>query len=141
MRFPRGWSRWEPLHEAVDSARVGTGAGAYVIRARGFTLHRAVGTDPEGVLDIGESGRLRNRLRKFLVCATNRGATGHMAGWRYAYLKLARHFPLDRLEVRWIGVNDKDDAYKEECRLLREYVRKHFELPPLNYKFNWQSEW
>lgn len=110
-----------------------------MIRVRGRPIHRVVGIDEDGILDIGESGRLRGRLRSFLKCAATRGTAGHMAGWRYAYLRFARHFPLTELEVRWRHFPTKAEAYNEEGRLLAAYVAAHFELPPLNYKFNWQN--
>ena len=137
MRFDRKWTGWCPLSSVIGE--VETAPGAYVVRVRNQSFNRFVGTDKLGILDIGETGNLRSRLRDFIKCAKNPKATGHMAAWRYSYLGLGRMFPLDELEVRWSICKDKEEAVKKEAEVMRKYVDKHYELPPLNYKFNWSE--
>lgn len=132
-----GWTGWENLLE-VDLKRVTTGPGAYVI-ATDRLLRRAVGEDELGILDIGETGALRNRFRKFLLCSGTQRERGHMAGWRYCFFCLDRHFKRSRLRVRWIDADAKVAAHAIEGQVLLTYLRNHSELPPLNYKFNWSS--
>jgi len=94
-------------------------------------------------MDIGETGKggatLRKRIERLRWCATERGVTGHMAGWRYAFFRLERHFPVDSLRIRWIGTSTKQEAYAFEGRVMLTYLLRHCELPPLNYKFNWSA--
>jgi hypothetical protein len=130
------WTGWYPLGE-LDWSLVPNGPGAYVIAAS-QPINRAVNTDPEGYLDIGESGSLANRLWSFQRCITQRGTTGHMAGWRFAFFRFERQFPHAELRVRWRATGDKQEAYAAEGQVLLGYLRRHGELPPLNYKFNWQ---
>lgn len=132
-----GWSDWASF-DSLDFKRVSVGSGAYVIVANS-ALRRVVGTDTEGILHVGEATKLRERIRCFLRCAgsSNASITGHMAGWRFSYLKMASVFPLQRLRVRWKATATKEDAYSLEGDILRRYSAIHFELPPLNYKFNW----
>ena len=136
-----GWTDWQPV-PGLDLSDVPCSPGAYAI-STGTTIQRAVGADHLGLLDIGEAGRgsstLRGRLEKFRICATNRGAEGHMAGWRYSFFHFDRHFPWTKLRVRWCATSTKEDAYALEGRLLLTYVLRHSELPPLNYKFNWSA--
>ena len=120
---------------SFDFQRVTTGAGAYVI-ATDRPLNRAIGSDEDGILDVGESMHLRQRLRRFRRCAMNRLKKGHMAGRRYASLRLERHFPLDSLRVRWTAAESKDDANRIEGIVMLRYLQRHGELPPLNYSFN-----
>jgi hypothetical protein len=131
-----GWSDWQSL-VGIDFHSIPQGPGAYVI-ATGQPLSRAIGTDPDGFLDIGESVGLSQRLYDFVRCATKRGDEGHMAGWRYAFFHFDRHYPFESLRVRWLETDTKEDAYRAEGRLMLEYLNRHSELPPLNYKFNWK---
>jgi hypothetical protein len=132
-----GWSDWTPITIIADT-EVPIGPGAYIIAAR-KAVPRAIGIDAEGILTIGESERLRGRLLDFIRCASTKGETGHMAGWRYAFFGFDRYYPLRDLYVRWIATSSKETAYEEEGRLLLQYLRRHSELPPLNYKFNWSQ--
>ena len=130
------WTDWQAF-DALDWSLVPKGPGAYVIAAS-QPINRAVNTDLDGYLDVGESNNLANRLRGFLRCATQRGTTRHMAGWRFAFFRFERQFPHAGLRVRWRATASKQEAYAAEGQVLLGYLRRHCELPPLNYKFNWQ---
>ena len=82
----KSWSEWKRLSE-VDWKTIPSGPGVYVIAVK-RKLHRALGSDEEGILDIGQSKRLRSRLRRFWLCAGDSNLTGHMAGWRFAHHKM-----------------------------------------------------
>lgn len=131
-----GWTDWLPLVHSIPQAPATP--GAYMIAAR-RALNRAVGRDVEGILGIGESDNLNRRLRDFLGCARGTKAAGHMAGYRYNLFGYSRVFPLESLWICWCGVGNKDEAYALEGKMLSEYLAQHYELPPLNYKFNWSE--
>ena len=130
-----GWTEWTRL-EGLDFREICIESGAYVLSV-GKPINRAVGVDSIGLLDVGESSGLRNRIRTFVRCATQYGQEGHMAGWRYAFLRSVRHFPFEELQIRWIGTASKQEAREIECRIMLTYIARHGELPPLNYSFNW----
>lgn len=134
------WDGWEPewlkLTEHHKSAPAVP--GAYIICAD-RPIARAVGTDENGILTVGESANLRRRLSDFVRCAGREGATGHMAGWRFARSPFGTVFPLESLWVSWYPTIDKTAAYAKEGELLALYLAEHFELPPLNYKSNWHK--
>lgn len=65
---------------------------------------------------------------------------GHMAGWRFEFFRFGRYSPLSSLRIRWSAAKSKKAAYAAKGQILFEYVEQHGELPPLNYKFNW-NEW
>ncbi len=139
--FTKGWSDWKDLTTAAIDA-VPASCGAYQVRAvnekrRQRVIPRCFGEDPEGLLGIGESQNLRSRLNALLRCMSDREQAGHMAGWRYAFLEMGKIFPLELVQFRYRVVASKDAAYELEGELLHAYVGRHFELPPLNYKFNW----
>jgi hypothetical protein len=143
-RFTRDWK----VLARVQGGEVPDRPGVYLLAApsaTGSLVPRAVGrllaTDPNGVLDIGEATNLRSRLRSLHECATTRGVTGHMAGWRLGTLDLLKRLECTGgdLLVSWCCVADKRDAYEWEGWLLRTYFELFGELPPLNYKFNWSA--
>ena len=103
-----------------------------------MTIDRCVGIDSEGLLLVEESKTLRARIRKLHKCVNDPYNDSHVAGWRYRYLGMEQHFPEDLLQIRFKACGSKDEASREEARLMREYIAEHFELPPLNYKRNWK---
>jgi hypothetical protein len=130
------WTDWTALG-TLDWSLVPKAPGAYIIAAS-QSISRAVGTDSDGYLDVGESQNLANRLWSFHQCATRPGTTGHMAGWRFAFFRFGQRFPYGMLRVRWRATATKQEAYAAEGQVLLGYLRRHCELPPLNYKFNWK---
>lgn len=135
-----GWSNWHDLsiEHGFGFVNAPRKPGCYVISA-GKPIHRAVGTDEHGILTIGESDVLQRRLGVFASCALTPGAEGHSAGYRFAILKFAKQFPFSELRVRWKMTETKDLAYNLEGSMLMSYLLQHFELPPLNYQFNWST--
>jgi hypothetical protein len=121
------WTAWTPL-DPLEWSSMPTGPGAYIIAAP-QPITRAVGTDLHGYLDVGESAILNTRLWGFRRCATQRGTTGHMAGWRYAFFHFDRQFPFTTLRVRWRKTITKEEAYAAEGQVLLGYLRRHCEPP------------
>ncbi|MNP37680.1 hypothetical protein D3C76_1311410 [compost metagenome] len=113
--------------------------GVYIVCAD-RAIARAVGIDDNGILTVGESDNLKRRLAAFVRCAGSKGATGHMAGWRFNFASFEKMFPLDTLYVSWFPTVDKAAAYAKEGEMLGLYLAEHYELPPLNYKFNWSPQ-
>lgn len=135
-----GWSEWYslPVQQGFSFVNAPRKPGAYVIAAE-HPINRAVGTDEHGILTVGESEDLHRRVLAFATCAISRGGEDHIAGWRYALLRFARHFPFSSLRIRWKTTNSKRDANALEGAMLLAYLSQHLELPPLNYKFNWSQ--
>lgn len=131
------WTDWELLLKA-DLSRIPNGPGAYMIAAR-KSINRAYGKDVEGILDVGESGHLRGRIKSFIACAKGNQRSGHMAGWRFHRFKFDSKFPLNSLYISWHTAETKEEAYRLEEQILESYLEQHSELPPLNYKYNWAS--
>lgn len=134
----KGWTEdWVKLAECYSSAPAS--AGAYII-CGDRAINRAVGIDDLGILTIGESSNLRKRLSAFVGCAQNSRGAGHMAGWRFNNSSFQKVFPLKTLLVSWCVLPDKAAAYAKEGEMLALYLAEHYELPPLNYKFNWPKQ-
>ena len=122
---------------------VPTSEGVYQIRcAPGgmpIRVNRIMGPDPDGILYIGQSERLRSRIRTFWRAAksdirsTRTPHPPHSGGITYAVCRYAEKFPLDGLQVRWAQVKDSKHI---EGGLLAWYVEKFIDGPPLNLNLN-----
>lgn len=115
---------------------VTSGAGIYRIRAfnlRGnaMPIPRARDSDPEGILTIGESADLSNRLSTFLGRARG-NAYSHSAADVYYSWNLSRLWKLDLLRFDFIHVVDKAAAERLELQALDDYRERFFDSPPLN---------
>lgn len=135
------WGDWRRLTETTI-AGIPALPGAYALALPGGRgIQRLLDLDPHGVLDIGESDGLADRVWSLRGCMANPGATGHMAGWRLGALGLLKKIGCEPSELRiaWAPTRSKEEAYAEEGRAMRYYFEVFGELPPLNYKFNWSS--
>lgn len=133
------WRKWSKPRRLFDGDRLLSGVpaspGAYIISV-GRPLHRALGIDNRGIIDIGESKNLHSRIGSFVRCASSPDVFGHMAGVRFSRIRAERHFPLSELQIAWNATNSKTKAVELEADALSWYVEHYLELPPLNYKFN-----
>lgn len=137
MYLPAG--TWQSLHPgpAVEAR-----PGVYVIRIvnpsdrSAWRISRLLDADPAGVLSIGQSSNLEKRRRNFISGVTK--CYGHSEG-NLLHL-VARHandaerFGDDVLAaIEWMfEYVEGDDAEPHEERLLKQYVRRFGEPPPLN---------
>ena len=128
----KAFSRWMPLKQKAFE-KIPKEPGAYLVRCRNHPTNRLLGLDQEGVLDIGESGNLRRRIKLFQACIEGQKRL-HCAGRRFHRLGLARHFPIKELEFKWCITEDKESAMDLEGELLKDYENTFGELPPLNSK-------
>ena len=94
-------------------------------------LNRVLGTDEEGVLYIGKSENLRERLRMlWRVLNAKLKATAHTFGTKYNdNKKLREAFPLKSLYVSFRITNEPKSL---ESELLYKYFSKYGEVPPFN---------
>lgn len=130
--------RWEGpvLLTGDDWPGVRPKAGVYRIRifdgaGRPIAIPRALGTDADGVLDIGEAQDLERRLCEFLGRARGKSYP-HSAAAEYASWELSAHWPLERLHFDFFHVQDKKTAEQAELEALDEYRARFYDRPPLN---------
>lgn len=116
--------------------------GGYIIRIEGRKIHRFGGIDVLGIIDIGQSNHLWNRINQFHRCLgmQDRDKCGHMAGWRFRWLELSIDFSVEKLRVAWRNTKDNERPDDVEAKAMRCYINLFKELPPLNYKFNWSKD-
>ena len=114
--------------------------GVYYIRwlnkrGKPAPIGRILGTDPDGTLYIGMTGKGRasglcNRLWTFWDKAS--GRQGAHSGAKRFLRNLSEHASIDDLEYCHRQVANRKEALRVEKECLRHYEKKWGELPPLN---------
>ncbi len=98
-------------------------------------IARANGVDSEGVLYIGMTTKsLKGRITRFYQCASTPERAGHIAGWNYRENLFSEIFPFDKLKVRWRVIPNAGKCSAHERNLLKNYLLKYKDKPPLNFK-------
>jgi excinuclease UvrABC nuclease subunit len=94
-------------------------------------LNRLLNIDENGILYIGKSSNLRDRLRMlWRTIQPDLKATAHTFGRRYKEIStLHTAYPISSLAITFSLVENPD---KEESNLLRNYCEKFGEVPPFN---------
>ncbi len=119
-----GWTDWMHFY-TLDLKTVPNQAGAYVLSTT-RPINRAIKTDPMGILDIGETGKgsetLRKRVTNLRRCMTQRGSRGHMAGWRFAFFRFERHFSHDSRGI-FLTIRYASGGYPQTPRRLHRIMR------------------
>lgn len=129
------WMDWKPIETASERAE----PAAYriaLLDAAGtpYPINRMLGTDLAGLLSIGRTNSMESRRRQFLSGMTR--CYGHSEGnllhllLRFSRLKDA--VPNARIVYQFVGVDTEGEARIVEARLLKDYLVRHGELPPLN---------
>ena len=128
------WSRWSDLTARCPQ----NGPAVYEIRvcASGIPLRvgRFLRTDMRGILCIGMTTNVRRRIRDFIK-GLSRGLGHSEANLLH---RLEQATALGRLiwrrsyEYRFIAVDSKTEACRLEERLIKRYVKRFGEVPPLN---------
>lgn len=98
-------------------------------------IHRLLGTDNNGIMVIGFSKNLSNRLDAFYksIRPITEYKTGfHGEGVRFCKLKLYKIFKVERFLFRYKTTKTIKKAKKLEALELEKYQWLYGELPPLN---------
>jgi hypothetical protein len=130
----REWKRFETFKDLPNPA-TGLGCGVYQIRAafengQPVTIHRAIGSDPDGILYIGE-GNLEGRVGLLLNIYRDDAKPHHH------FIDTFRHYGFDRiadrqhLQIRWA---ECDQCARIENELIEVYRKKYGDNPPGNIR-------
>lgn len=129
------WSEWIPI-EVVPEYR---GPATYEIRIvrnrKPSPIKRWCGTDQRGIVCIGE-GNPKLRSGHFYYTAVMGKQAPHPGGRLYSMLKrrakLRSKIGSHQFEFRYCPVKSKTQGEKLQAILLKKYLMKFGELPPLN---------
>ena len=130
MVFDSSWSDW---HSVAGGYSVPTESGVYCVRAsqdgkHALPIQRALGVDREGIVYVGESRNLLDRIGR-LWWITDDNAQDHqhhslIESW--LYYDLDRLIPRTQLQIRWKPcLNHK----AQESKLINDYKRAFGDIP------------
>lgn len=106
-------------------------------------ISRFLDADKRGLLTIGETGSMESRRKQFISAIEKHSnhSEGNLLYHLLRHTPLNKRFPNHRLEYRFYSETDK----AAEARLIKIYIRKFGEVPPLNSAIpdrdgNWKPE-
>ena len=133
------WTNWKRFAKE-NLNRCPESPGVYYIRwvnkrGKPVPIGRILGTDPEGTVYIGMTGKgngsgLCNRLWTFWDKAS--GRAGAHSGAKRFRRNLVKHASIDDFEFCHRRASSREDARRIEIACLRDYEKTWGELPPLN---------
>ena len=132
------WSRLADL-AASNFNNVPKSSGIYILRwskeGKPVSIGRLNDTDDKGILYIGSTKILRNRVRK-LWKAVNQKPNNHTISKTIIFCKVFDLIGLDEYEITWEELTKLKDARGQEWAAIDAYSVKHKEPPPLNLQLN-----
>ena len=125
---------WFPITSRENPATDIRRAGVYRVRATtapgvAKRICRACKDDDEGVVYIGSSKSLVNRIGELLDREGHAGTHSFLGNFNL--YRLDRICPRELLEIQWYECGNPE---AQEERLLDEYKRRFGDLPPGNLK-------
>lgn len=97
-------------------------------------IPRFLKADKEGVLCIGYTSNMETRRKRFkrgyLTCKGH--SEGNLLYLLREYSGLRRKYPQTHLEYQYMKKSSKAKSKGEEERLIKKYVKRYGEAPPLN---------
>lgn len=128
------WSNWR----SIDNPSRRVGAAVYKIRVaiakHPMKISRFLGVDRTGLLSIGMTGQMEARRKQFLS-GVKKGK-GHSEGNLFhlllAHAGVEKKLGSFRLEYSFQPMRTRKSAARLEADLLKRYVRRFGEAPPLN---------
>ncbi len=129
------WSDWQPLREESNHE----GAAVYELRMvrsenNPVSIPRFLSCDKNGLLSIGSTTCMESRRKQF-ICGREKcygHSEGNLLHLLIKHTSLDERFPGYGLEFRYCPAANESEAKAAEDRLIKGYVCKCGETPPLN---------
>ena len=130
------WSQDYPVFNNTYNLKMRNKAGVYRIRAfkehgKPFPIHRLGGVDSLGILHIGKSKNLKNRINFFRQSSEGKNDSHH-AGYEFYIWDFKKIIPLNNLRFDYIETPTEQEALRMERLLHKEYREQFFDRPPLD---------
>jgi hypothetical protein len=128
-------SEWKPLLSSTRHSNAAVYQVRIVIGKQALAIPRFLGNDADGVLTIGEAGNLEKRRKQF-IRAMDENRAKHSEGKLLYYIlqhsSLLNIHPRPDFEFRFRKEVNKPSAKQSEEKLIKAYILKFGEPPPLN---------
>ena len=127
------WGKWQAIEGIYHNMDLLDKKGLYQIRMvdmgnKPLPIPRIGGIDPDGIIYIGKTKRLRRRIEAFLG---GRHSGGGMYFRVYRRLKRREPYREHSLQFRVMAGTDNNITTRER-EMLQRYLRRFCELPPFN---------
>jgi len=128
------WTSWRKL----ETSTIFNGPGVYKIRllieGNPLTIPRFLGEDRSGLLSIGVSGNLEYRRQQFITGLRKgrRHSEGNLLYLLKRYAALERKVGPCSFHYAFCSSNHRRTAEHLEGKLIKQYVKRYGEVPPLN---------
>ena len=132
--MPKKWSRWVPIER--PSKR--TGPAVYRVRLylgkKPASLSRFLNVDDKGMLCIGMTSNMEDRRSQFEqgVSGKPKHSEARLLYRLETSTNLTRCYPQREYQYSFKPVRTEARAKRLEQLLIKQYVKKHGEVPPLN---------
>ena len=128
------WSSWQPIDQETGYSGPAVYRVRLVVSSRPVAIPRFLATDMDGILSIGECSDLDRRRQQF-VSGLNENS-GHSSGNLLYILerftRLRKTHPDRMYEFSFGHTETKDEAKACQDQLLKRYIVRFGEAPPLN---------
>ena len=130
------WSPWKNIDEPAGHIWHAVYKVRLVSRQSGIVaINRFLGTDKKGILMIGMTKNMERRRNQFFL-GKDKGSRGHSEGYLLflleEYSQIKTKFGAIQCQYRFQEMKNGDRAKDKESRLIKEYVKRYGEVPPLN---------
>ncbi len=130
------WVEWIDIEENPDFE----GCGVYKVRlvdSMGvpFGIQRFLDSDKDGILQISRSENIRKGINFFRGALRGKkyaNAEGRRLYFIKSYTNLLEMFRNYRLQYSFMQWADKKEARIEQEKLLKWYIKRYGEAPPIN---------
>jgi len=128
-------SKWRFVDEQVEY----DSHAAYEVRlvnrlGKAIPINRFLGTDEKGILSIGMTTGMEKRRRKLFsgLRGNNVHSEAHLLFLLTEYSRLQTRHRERQYQLRFLPLGSRAQAKKTESRLIKDYVKRYGEVPPLN---------
>lgn len=131
------WMRMDELIEdgGVTKEKIPSKPGVYLVRwgNRNKPIPRLLGVDKKKIMYTGHSKDIQRRIgQEFIPPYINNEAGKHSGIFTFYFTGLMEKIELEELEMNWITYETKTMAQTQEFYLLKSYIDRYGELPPIN---------
>lgn len=128
------WNDWRPISVACGRWKPAVYQMRLLQGGQPRRINRFRGSDEHGLLTIGETKSMEQRRLDFITAINKcyKHSAGNLLYLIFNYCRMGPEVTADAVEYRYVEMETEDDAKHAEALLVRQYILRHCEPPPLN---------